>query len=172
MSAARRLRAVCPYAMLLILFAGACPLQAQGLRPPSWDAVKQLTSGERIVIDLTNSRQQKGQFVNAQDDALAVRSGERTLTFRRSEVRRVGVRGPSKRLRNLALGAVIGAAGGLVSAAASKGKSERGFVTGMNTLIGLGIGTGVGAALPADRYRTIYTADTAENRPPFHPSNK
>lgn len=162
----RTLRSVSPYAALLILSAGASGLQAQAPPGHAWDAVKQLRTGERVAIELAGSRRQTGEFANALDESLVVRAGTRTLAFPRSEIRRVGVQGPSKRLRNLALGAAVGAAGGLLSASASGGQSERGFVAGVNTLIGLGIGAGVGASLPADRYRTIYSADIAEHAPP------
>lgn len=150
---------------LVVVSAISVPsLGAQTSEENSWAALNQLSTGQRIAVELLNTGLHHGEFLTFVDDAVSLTSKDRAITVQRSEVRRVSLRGPSKRLRNTALGAVCGAAAGALAAAANKGRSERGFVMGVNTLIGIGVGAGIGAALPANRYRTIYLADSRQNR--------
>lgn len=158
-------RVRCILGSLVVVSAISVPsLSAQTPEESSWASLQQLSTGQRIAIELMNRGRQDGEFLTVVDDAISLRSKGRAITVQRSEVRRVSVRGPSKRLRNTALGALGGAAAGALASGANKGRSERGFVTGMNTLIGIGVGAGIGAALPANRYRTIYLADNRQSR--------
>lgn len=150
-------------ALFVVSAIGVTSLGAQTPAENSWAALKQLPTGQRIAIELLNMRRHDGAFLTVVADAVSLTSKNRAVTVQRSEIRRVSARGPSKRLRNIALGAVCGAAGGALAAAANNGRSERGFVTGVNTLIGIGVGAGIGAAIPAHRYRTIYVVDSRQN---------
>lgn len=139
---------------------GVSSVHAQPVETNSWAALAQLSPGQRIVVELTQLRRQDGEFVAVIDDAISLRARAQTLTVPRTEVLSVSVRGPSHRLRNTALGAAIGAGVGALAAGMNKGRSERGFVMGVNTLIGLGVGAGIGVALPANRDRTIFRSVT------------
>jgi hypothetical protein len=155
----QRLGVVRVWVMLVVSTAQGVSVfaQAQGGQP--WDAVTQLAPGQRVMVEVGGRRRLEGAFVSAVENGIVLRAEDRDIAYSRADIRRVGVRGSSKRLRNTLLGAAAGALGGLLVASAGGGKSERGFVNGVNSLLGLGIGAGVGAMVPADPYRIIYSTE-------------
>ena len=125
-----------------------------------WDNLKQLAPGDGIRIVLNDMKSYAGQFQSVSDDAIVVRltSGDQTLP--RENVLRVSTKGQSHRLRNAALGAVIGVGAGFATAAGtSRNDSEAqaiGYVV-VPPLLGC-VGAGVGAFLPTGGWHDIYRA--------------
>jgi len=82
--------------------------------PKPWENLGQLKSGAPIEV-VTSDRTEKGEFVSNSTESLTIltRRGERK--FLRPEVVRVVSRTQSRRIRNILIGAGVGAAIGLVT---------------------------------------------------------
>jgi hypothetical protein len=78
----------------------------------NWDNLKQLASGQEIKVVLNDAKSFQGKFQSVSDEALVIRLATGEQTFNRQSVLRVSSNGQSHRLRNAALGAVIGVVGG------------------------------------------------------------
>ena len=82
----------------------------------SWNDVKQVHEGDRIVVVDMGLKSVRGTFAGATDDAVSMYTGDQLLQIQRGDIFRVSRLIPSKRKRNIllgsALGAGVGAAGG------------------------------------------------------------
>jgi len=115
----------------------------------SWDNLKTLQPGQKVLVLETNSTKLSGTFVSVSGDAISVEAGSGPQTVRRSEVRGVKLMENKHRLHKTLVGAGIGAgAGAGVSAAAWE---SSGFIGGKGTgaAVGAGIGALAGAAVGA-----------------------
>jgi hypothetical protein len=125
----------------------------------NWDNLKQLASGQEIKIVLNDAKSFQGKFQSVSDEALVIRLATGEQTFNRQSVLRVSSNGQSHRLRNAALGAVIGVVGGAaIGAAGGHGEFAPLLPALGGAIIGLPIGTGVGAALPTGGWHDVYRA--------------
>ena len=129
-----------------------------------WANLNQLSAGQQIQVVLNDAKSYRGRFQSVSEDTLTVRLETGEQSFDRKSVLRVSAKAGSHRLRNAALGGLIGIAAGAGIGAAA-GRSAKGFTkintnvdTGAGAIIGLGAGVGVGAALPAAAWRTFYRA--------------
>jgi hypothetical protein len=142
------------------------PFFAFAADPQTWSRVLSLPSGERIEVISHKLKKTEGEFVSANMDSVQLRSASAVLSIPRPEVFRISRKGHSKRLRNVLLGAAVGAGVGLVIGAAKDASySEDGehLAKMLITPIGAGLGAAVGSALPA--FETIYRAPPTQTRP-------
>jgi hypothetical protein len=140
--------------ILLLIILCAVPLCAQ-----SWDGLRGLTAGERVVVQVTDGQEQKGLFRAVSADALTLGSDSGEISIEKARIQRVKVRSTGRRVRNLLIGAAIGVAVGAVTdqTLGTYFRNESGQSSGARAatyLAPIGIFGGIGAALPA--YRTVY----------------
>lgn len=146
------------------------PLLAPAADLSGWDRVLNVQPGQRVEVVSTNLKKTEAEFVAASQDSIQLKSGSSTQSIARQDVFRISLKGHSKRLRNVLLGAAIGAGAGLVIGAAKDASySEDGehLAKMLITPIGAGLGAAVGAAFPA--FETIYRAP-AKPSPGTQPS--
>lgn len=140
--------------LLLALLAWGQPLAAQ-----SWEGLQALRPGDRIKIQDAAGKEHKGAFKTSSADAITIETGKGEETISRAQVRRVEVRGSSRRVRNFVIGAAIGFALGLVvdQTLGAFFRNEGGESDGARALTYIGpiaLFGSLGAASPG--YRTVY----------------
>jgi hypothetical protein len=146
----------------ILVFVLAMPCAAFGQTDrSSWEALSALGAGHKIQVVEMNSKKVSGAFVSATDAGISLQGPGGEQTIARQDVRRVKLMENKHRLRNAAIGAVIGAAAGAGTLGGLVNSSEGGFnFTGQGAAIGAGagavIGAIVGALLPC--HQTIYRA--------------
>jgi hypothetical protein len=148
-------------ALLCILLLLTSALQAQTVTGGSWSSVQLLSAGQDIEVHRFGMPRVSGNFVSATPDAVVVGQRSGRVMVPRTDVREVKVRRASRRLRNGAIGAAIGAgAGGGVTALALHrdfdGDGLAAAITVIIAMIGAGVGFGIGLAIPG--YGTVYRA--------------
>ena len=92
---------------LLLLFLFALPVGAQ-----SWEAIRGLTTGDRIRVVDSSGATQTGAFRAVSDSSITLATALGETAVERSKVNRVEVRSSSRRTRNLLIGLGIGLAVG------------------------------------------------------------
>lgn len=137
-----------------LLLAAAVPLCAQ-----SWDALRALKAGDRIRVQEMDGTRHDGAFVALTDTSISVRTKQSEVAVERSRTQRVQVRSGARRARNLAIGAGIGVAVGLVvdNTLGQYLRNESGENSGARAvtyIAPIGLFGALGGAFPA--YRTIY----------------
>lgn len=125
--------------------------------PASWEEVQQISPGHKTKIEMLKRESIRGTFVSANETALVVRlkSGEQSVA--RSDIRRVLIAKPSRRLRDgliyTAIGGGVGLAVGIAICPHCANEGSPTHFTVPATLMGAGIGA-LGF-LPTP-YRTVY----------------
>jgi hypothetical protein len=147
-----------------------------------WSNVKQLRAGERIKVVLNDGKSSSGVLENASDDGIVVSLSSSETTFVRADVRRILVKGQSRRRRNALIGAAIGAAAGLGLGAALDQQCAHSFCASEgNTGKAIGtpgagvLGAAIGALLPTGRWHEVYRVVRRENTfqsPLAHPGRR
>ncbi len=122
---------------------------------------RELKSGDRIHIVLTSKASIDGLFRSASNDSIAITAaGATDRTIPKAEVVRVSLEGRAHRLRN---GILLGIAGGLVGAGATRfgaacAETNDGCRNAaLASILGAAGGAVIGALIPA-RMRVIYRA--------------
>lgn len=134
--------------------------------PQDWSRVMALVPGQRIEVVYANLKTARGSFSSASADELRLNAAATAQAIPRAQVLRISLRENSKRLRNVLLGAAIGAAGGLAIGAAkdaSYSEDDEHLAKMLFTPIGAVIGAGAGAGFPA--FETIYRAPKQQPKP-------
>jgi hypothetical protein len=122
-----------------------------------WGAVQRLAADRKIEVTERNGKQTRAVFVSATGEAMVVRekTGERSIT--RSEIRKVRVSEPSRRIRNgliwTAIGAGAGAAIGFAVCPYCSNEGHGDKFVGPGVAIGAGLGALGFLPVP---YRTVY----------------
>jgi hypothetical protein len=140
--------------LLICLFGGALALRAQ-----SWEDLRGLRPGDRIVVQEAAGTQHKGTFASVSAEALTLRTEKSEVALERARIRRVQVPSGARRARNAILGAAIGIAIGVtVDQTLGTRLRNEGDSTGRAAMYAAPTAAlaGIGAALPA--YRTVYKA--------------
>jgi hypothetical protein len=127
----------------------------------NWENLKQLQVGQKIeVVDMT-MKSLTGTFVSFSDEGISLRHRGGDVAVQRPDVLRVTLQGHTKRIRNVLIGAAIGAGAGAafahwLGAGECPGSQNCTTVTSASIGVSTGIGAGVGALFPG--YQTIYRA--------------
>jgi hypothetical protein len=139
-------------ALSLAVILSAFPMTAQ-----SWDAVSGLQKGDRIKVLERDGTEHKGVVTAVTPDALSLTAGTTQVSVDRPRVKRVQLHSASRRIRNIAIGAGIGVAVGvLVDQTVGAYLRNESSSTGRpwSYIVPIGLFGGMGAALSP--YRTIY----------------
>lgn len=138
-------------AILWLLAAACAPLCAQ-----SWDSL-QSVRGRQVKVLETGGQEHKGTCEAVTSDGITVLGGKNRLTIERSKVKRVSVRSGARRVRNIAIGAAVGLAAGLITDQTlgtflrNEGHDSERAITYAAPIIVFG---GIGAAFSG--YHTVY----------------
>jgi len=147
-------------ALLLSMFGATAgsPLQAANSR---WENLRILKPGQQIRVVLEGAKSYQGEFLALNDEGITLRLAPGEQAFARKEVLRVYFKTVNHRVRNLAIGAGIGA---VLAGLAVKANSSTWFEnTGMRDIgwvwpTGLGVFGGIGAAIPTGGWHEAYRA--------------
>jgi hypothetical protein len=108
--------------LLLLLLASG------GAFADGWDAMLQIPAGQKIEITTSDGVRTRSQFVSAAGDMIVVRERSSERSIARSEIRRVRVYDPGRRIRKgilwMAVGAGVGAVGGAAACCPSFGQER------------------------------------------------
>jgi hypothetical protein len=142
--------------ILAVLAAAVLPASGQ-----SWERLRELQPGQMIKVKLDDGQQRTGTFRSISGERLTFADRKGEISIERAKIRRVQVRSGERRIRNLLIGAGIGAAIGVVTdnTLGAYLRNESGESSGARAatyLAPIGIVGGIAAAAPA--YRTIYQA--------------
>lgn len=110
-----------------------------------------------------DSRNLRGEFQGATDDAVTIATSKSQETLSRTMVTKVSFWSESHRLRNALIGFGVGAAGGLIAGAIGEAASCRPSCFGGPNILAEGptplgaiVGGVVGALLPTGGWRDLY----------------
>jgi len=127
----------------------------------SWDNLRQLRPGQRIVVADMKLKSHQGTFTGYSAEAISLRTDQQELAIPRANVLSVKNQEGSRRTRNTLIGLAVGAAAGLAVGAAKGANELESGETGLFALVGIPIGAGagalVGAAMPNGKV-TVYRA--------------
>ncbi len=128
-----------------------------------WSNVEAASAGTEIRVLRSGAAPVRGTLKSINADSLVVNNAAGDTTLSRQSITRVSVKKEGRRRRNAAIGAGVGAAGGLIIGAAADSKcSKQGCFFGNNfskivlTPFGALVGTLVGVLLPTGGWRDIY----------------
>jgi hypothetical protein len=125
----------------------------------SWDDLRILKEGDRVLVEQTQGTTVKGSFRALAPDTITVATGRGETVVDRARVRQVNVRSGSRRIRNAVIGAGIGVAIGVLfdQTGGAYLRNETGQSSGARVasyLAPISVSAAIGGAFPA--YRTIY----------------
>lgn len=148
-----------PVAVLLI-FAGMAGAQPVRL---DWAGVEALGAGPQVRVKM-GKRQVRGYIQGASDDGISVNTEAGMEMIARRDITDVAVRKTGHHGRNALIGAGIGAAFGVLSAATTYSPCTncfvpdppKGTVVAAGALVFGGIGALVGALVPSGGWREVY----------------
>jgi hypothetical protein len=139
---------------LILLLTSAALLLAQA---DNWPLLRGINPGQVTHVHLLDGKRHSGGFISTTDDNIVIRLRTGDQTYAKNEIRKVSVRKGSKRWRNAAIGAAIGAAAVAVPIAILADTED---VADPIVIAGIAfyavIGAGIGALFPG--YDTIYRA--------------
>lgn len=156
-----RKQAVVVYLTTSILVLMFSPL-VRAAQKSDWGAVKQLSRGQQIQLELNDGKTYRGEFRSANDEAISTRLNGDDQTFNRPSIRRVSSKGLGHRGRNALIGAAIGGVAGLGIGAVVDRCSANAIACTGNKGKAIGIplfallGAAVGAVLPTGRWQAVY----------------
>jgi hypothetical protein len=123
----------------------------------SWESLNRLVVEQRIEIVDRNLKVVKGTFLRFSLDGISLRTETQDLTVKRPDVIRVTLHRPSRRARNIAIGAAAGLAAGLGAGIGLKRSCGEGCWVNYPALAGIGAGLGAGiGAIPGETRETVY----------------
>ncbi|MBE0656656.1 MAG: hypothetical protein IH602_03145 [Bryobacteraceae bacterium] len=146
-------RKMFPAALVLI---GCLAAPVHAADPENWSALSQIRRDEKVQVVRMNLKSVSGRFESFSSDSIVVRQKSADVVIPRSDVHRITITGRSKRLRNLAIGAAIGAGTGFVigQIITRERHDDWQSIAYFCTMMGLAAGTPIGAAVPS--HPTIY----------------
>lgn len=148
------------FGLMMVVSLGAAAPQAD---KANWDNLKQLVSGQEIMVVLKDAKSFQGKFQSVSDEALVIRLATGEQTFNRQSVLRVSSKGQGHRGRNALIGLAVGAGAGLAVGAAYSASIRKEWPHNRWTTVliapGAVVGTVVGALLPTSGgWRDVYRA--------------
>ena len=128
-----------------------------------WNVVQQLPSGQEIKVVLKEGGSRRGSFESANDTGVVIRAGKGEQTLSRDHVARILVKSKGHRVRNVLIGAGIGAGAGLGAGASIDNNCSKTSIvcTGnkgkaiLTPAFGL-LGAGIGALFPSGGWHEVY----------------
>ena len=142
--------------MLLIAFASV-GLVLAAPAAKTWESLGQLNAGTPVEV-VTGDRDVKGEFVSTSTESLVIHTRRGEERFLRPEVLRVVSRTHSHRMRNLLIGASVGAAVGLVADQTLgrylRNESDPAIARPLIWILPIALCGGIAAAFPS--YPVIY----------------
>lgn len=118
----------------------------------TWESLGSLNAGTSIEV-VTKARVEKGEFVSSSADSLTIHTKLGEQKFPRQDVLRVMAHAHSRRVRNILIGAGIGAAVGLVTdqtlGTYLRNESNPPGARVVIWTLPIALGGGIGAALPS-----------------------
>ena len=132
----------------------AAPAKAASSKP--WEDLSHLKQSAPIQV-FTKDHADKGEYVSCSTETLTIRTSVGEKRFPRAEVERVVSRTQGKRVRNILIGAGVGAAIGLATDQTlgtllrNEGHLDN---RGLMWALPIALGAGIGAAFPS--YPVIY----------------
>ncbi len=136
--------------LFLAQFAFAAPPGAE----KSWGNLSQLRPKEKIQVFDTKLRSYKGRFLSFTNEELTWEADGKARVLKREDVLQVKSRARSKRLRNIVIGAVVGAVAGAGLIVVMHGERSEDPVAPVGFILGMPIGAAIGAV--PDSYEVIY----------------
>jgi hypothetical protein len=147
--------------LLTVAFVTAPTLRASD--DSDWANLKQLASGLKAKVSLSDGKSYKGHLQLVTEDAVVLHSASGEQSFPRKTVQRVSIQRKGHRGRHALIGAAIGGGAGLGFGAAidndcsstsivCTGNKGKGILTPALALLGAGIG----ALLPSGGWQEIY----------------
>jgi hypothetical protein len=129
--------------------------------PPdaAWNRVQSLKPGEKVEVHRITKKKLRGALVSVASDSITVEVQNLPIAIPRSEIRRLKVESESQRSKNAAIGAGIGAGGGIAAAIILDGALTDGNgVSGSAAVLLGGLGSAAGFVIRIMRraYKTIY----------------
>ena len=122
-----------------------------------WEALQRIEVDQKIEVTARNGTRTRGVFMSASENTIVVREKSGTRSIARTEVRRVRIADPARRVRNgliwtaVGAGAGAGIGGAICPHCANEGNAYQ-FIGP-----GVAIGAGVGAlSFLSAPYRTVY----------------
>lgn len=136
-------------ALVLLMLAPAALLAETG----KWEALLGINSGKSVHIHMLDGHKNSGNFVSTTESSITIRQRTGDQTFPKDQIRKISVR-KFGRLRNVAIGAGIGAASAAGVFAGSGGSDEYVNVIIVSVAVFAAAGAGIVALVPG--YETVY----------------
>ena len=122
-----------------------------------WGDVQRIPADRKIEVTTRDRATTKARFVSATPDAVVVREASGEHSLGRTEIRRVRIEDPSRRIRNgaiwTAVGTALGAGIGVAVCPYCSNEGHGSKYVGPGAAIGAGLGALGFLAMP---YRTVY----------------
>src|SRR4051794_15273659 len=99
--------------MLLAVLLGLVWAGAAFGAADDWTRTALVAPGSRVIVKTFSGEEKQGTFRSAGANSISLSVNGLDLDIQRSEVARIRVYTPSRHLRNVKIGAAVGAAGGL-----------------------------------------------------------
>jgi hypothetical protein len=137
---------------------------AQEAKPiANWANLNQLVTGAEIRVALANGKALSGFLQRVTPESLAINGTTSQETLSRQDMRRVALKRPGHRGRNMLIGLAIGTGAGLAVGAGVDAKSGPGRMfpnlgKAVFSPLGAIVGTVIGVALPTGGWRDVYHA--------------
>ncbi len=137
---------------LLLIALASVGLALAAPASKSWESLGSLNPGAPIQV-VTGGRTESGEFVSSSTESLTIRTPHGEERFPRQDVVRVVSRRQSVRIRNVLIGAGIGAAVGLVTdqtlGTYLRNESNPENARALMWTLPIALGGGIGAVLPS-----------------------
>ncbi len=147
--------------MLVRLFLAFGLVGAASGATDDWTRTASIAPGSRVIVNMLSGAEHRGTFRSASADSVQLTVDGNELAMQRGDVVRVRLYTPSRRIRNVLIGAGIGVAAGIVAGFATcpscvgeLSSDDFHRRLGLGGLAGAGAGAGVG--LLGSPYKTIY----------------
>ncbi|HKX32868.1 MAG TPA: hypothetical protein VJ302_34620 [Blastocatellia bacterium] len=135
-------------AVAVLVFTNPLVLFAQEpSRAGAWAEIQNLASETDLEITTKDNRSLKGRLSRVSETAITLTAKQATVSLDRTDVQKIYRVKKGSRVKNLLIGAGVGAGGGVGGALALLGATGGSDEAGSILLIGVGVGAGIGTAL-------------------------
>ena len=122
-----------------------------------WEAIQRIGVNDKIEVTTLDGKRTRGAFISSSGAAVVLRDGSSERAVMRTEIRRVRIYDPSRRVRKGVMWTLIGAAAGAGAGVAACPYCPNEGNTSPYIGLGAGVGAGLGAlGFLSNPYRTVY----------------